>query len=121
VAIHSQSNHSPITLSGIVQQGGASVTTELTVGFQFHMPYLTREGTATTLSIVTGPDATIDTILDLLFIQQTKMIIGASDQVPDLCALNAPPFDMTFGTPCVLSQQMRAGQTSPTLWHNMPT
>jgi hypothetical protein len=32
-AIHSQANYTPITLSGIVQQSGACVTTKLTVGF----------------------------------------------------------------------------------------
>jgi hypothetical protein len=42
-AIFSAADHNPIILSGIVQQGGASVTTDLTVAFQFHMPYLTRE------------------------------------------------------------------------------
>jgi hypothetical protein len=33
---------SPIVLSGIVQRGGESITTELMVGFQFHLPYLTK-------------------------------------------------------------------------------
>ncbi len=96
MAVHSQSNYSPITLSGIVQQGGASVKTKLTVRFHFHMLYLTRDGTATTLSIVTGPNVTFNTILDLPFIQQTKMIIDAFDQVADIHALNALLFDIDF-------------------------
>jgi hypothetical protein len=94
--IHSQSNYAPITLSGIVQQGGASVTTELTVGFQFHKPYLTRKGHPTTLSIATGPDITVNTILSLPFIQQTRMIIDAANQVANLWALDAPPFDIDY-------------------------
>ncbi len=60
------------------------------------MLYLTCEGTATTLSVATRPNVTVNTILGLLFIQQTKMIIDAFDQVADLHALNAPPLDINF-------------------------
>ncbi len=95
-AIHSQSDYLSITLSGIIQQGGALVTTDLTVGFQFHMPYLTRDSHPTTLTIATGPDVTVNTILSLPFIQQTKMIIDTSDQVANLWALDHPPFDINF-------------------------
>ncbi len=102
-AIHKQSNNSCITLSYIIQQGGASFTTKLIIGFQFHVPYLICAGTATTLSIATRPNVGVNTILGLWFIQQTKMIIVTFDQVTDLCALNACPFDLTstFGMQCV--------------------
>ncbi len=60
------------------------------------MPYLTCKGTATTLSIATGPDVTINTILGLPFIQQTNMIINTSNQVADLRALDGPSFDIKF-------------------------
>jgi hypothetical protein len=70
--------------------------TKLTVGFQFHLPYLAREGHPTTLSVSTGPDITVNTILGLPFIQQTCMVINASDQVADLCTLNIPPFSIDF-------------------------
>ncbi len=60
------------------------------------MPYLTRNGHPTTLTIATGPDVTVNTILGLPFIQQTKMIIDTSDQVADLWALDHPPFDINF-------------------------
>ena len=33
-------DYNPIVLSGIIQCGSELVTTELTVGFQFHLPYL---------------------------------------------------------------------------------
>jgi len=55
-AIYSNNNYSPIILSGIVQQDGASVSTDLMAAFQFTMPYLTREGHATLLLIATRPD-----------------------------------------------------------------
>jgi hypothetical protein len=90
--IHSPKDYSPITLSGIVQQGGASVTTDLTVGFQFNLLYLTCEGTPTSLFMVAGGDVTVNIILGLPFITQTKMIIDTSDQVAKMRAFNAPPF-----------------------------
>jgi hypothetical protein len=74
-AIYSHADYSPIVLSGIVQKNGESVTTDLTVAFQFHMPYLTRESNASTLLVATGPHVTINAILGLPFIQQTCMII----------------------------------------------
>lgn len=89
-AIFSAADNNPIVLSGIVQQGGASVTTDLTVAFQFHMPYLTREGHPTT------PNVTVNTILSLPFIQGTRMILDASDQVAELRALDTPPFALNF-------------------------
>jgi hypothetical protein len=80
-SIHSPKDYSPITLSGIVQQGGASVTTDLAVGIQFNLPYLTREGTPTSLVVAAGGNVTVNIIHGLPFITQTKMIIDTSDQV----------------------------------------
>jgi hypothetical protein len=37
-----------------------------------------------------GCDVTINAILGLPFIQQTKMVIDTADQVAELCALNKP-------------------------------
>jgi hypothetical protein len=93
-AIFSAADHNPIILSGIVQQGGASVTTDLMVAFQFHMPYLMRKGTLTTLLVACGPNVTVNCILGLPFIQATKMVIDAADQVANLCALDTPPFPL---------------------------
>jgi hypothetical protein len=90
--IHSPKDYSPITLSGIVQQGRALVTTDLTVGFQFNLPYLMREGTPTSLVVVAGGDVTVNIILGLPLITQTKMIIDTSDQVAEMRAFDAPPF-----------------------------
>ena len=67
-SIHSPTDYSPITLSGIVQQGGSLVTTNLMVGFQFHLPYLTRKGTPTSFVVVAGHHVTVNTILGLPFI-----------------------------------------------------
>ncbi len=95
-SVHSPKDYSPITLSGIVQQGGSSVTTDLTVGFQFHLPYLTREGTPTSLVVATGPGVTVNAILGLPFITKTKMVINTADQVAEMCAFDTPPFPIDF-------------------------
>jgi hypothetical protein len=95
-AIFSAADHNPIVLSGIVQQGGASVTTNLMVAFQFHMPYLTCKGHPTSLLVAWGPIVMVNTILGLPFIQATRMVLDASDQVAELRALDTPPFALDF-------------------------
>jgi hypothetical protein len=93
-SINSPKDYSPITLSGIVQQGDASVMTDLTVGFQFVLPYLTGKGTLTNLSIATGPSNIVNLILGLPFITQTWF--DASNQVTKMCVFYAPPFPINF-------------------------
>jgi hypothetical protein len=89
-------DYNPIVLSGIVQRGGESVTTELTVGFQFHLPYLTTDGSQTSILIATGPHVTVNIIIGLPFIQATRAIIDLSDDVADLRAINHPPFPIEY-------------------------
>jgi hypothetical protein len=96
VSIHGPTDYSPITLSGIVQQGRASVTMDLTVGFQFTLPYFTCKGTPTNLIIAAGSNVTVNIILRLPFITQTKMIIDTSDQVAEFWVFNTPPFPIDF-------------------------
>jgi hypothetical protein len=69
--LYAPKDYNPIVLSGIVQRGGESIITDLTVGFQFHLPYLTRDGQATSILIATGPHVTVNTIVGLPFIQAT--------------------------------------------------
>jgi hypothetical protein len=95
--VYGPDDYNAIVLSGIIQCGaGDSVATELTVRFQFHLPYLTREGQATSILIATGPHVSVNAILGLPFIQATKMIIDASDHVVDMWALDNPPFPLEY-------------------------
>jgi hypothetical protein len=89
-------DYNPIVLSGIIQRGGESITTELTVGFQFHLPYLTKEGNTTSILIATGPHVTVNTIIGLPFIQATCAIIDLADNIAELRALDAPPFPLEY-------------------------
>ncbi len=51
-AVYAPRDYSPITHSGIVEQNGESVTTDLTVAFKFKLPYLTKEGNTTTFMVL---------------------------------------------------------------------
>jgi hypothetical protein len=71
--------------------------TDLTVSFQFHLPYLMHEGMLTNLVIAAGSsNVMVNIILGLPFIIQTRMIIDTSDQVAALQAFDTPPFPIDF-------------------------
>jgi hypothetical protein len=106
-------DYNPIVLSGIVQRGGKSVTTKLTGGFQFHLPYLTKEGDPTSILIATGPHVTVNMIVGLPFIQATRAIIDLLDNVAELQALNAPPFPLEFRCATVHVPVMEGGDEQP--------
>jgi hypothetical protein len=95
-AVYAPKDYAPITLSGIVEQNSELVTTTLLVAFKFKLPYFTKEGTPTTFMVPVGPNVTVNTILSLPFINQTKMIVNAADQVAELRALDALPFPIDF-------------------------
>jgi hypothetical protein len=95
-AIYAPQNYAPITLSGIVERNVESITTKLSVAFKFKLPYLTKDGNATTFMVAVGPNVTVNTILGLPFIKQTKMIVDAADQVAELRALDVLPFPISF-------------------------
>ena len=48
-------DYSPIVLSGIAQDNADAITTELFVAFQCHLPYFTKDGSATFFVVATGP------------------------------------------------------------------
>jgi hypothetical protein len=95
-AVYAPEDYDPITLSRIVEQNSASVTTNLLVAFKFKLPYFTKEGTPTTFMVAVGPNVTVNTVLGLPFIKQTKMIIDMADQVAELRALDTLPFPIDF-------------------------
>jgi hypothetical protein len=51
-AIYTPKDYSSITLSGIIKDiNGQSITTNLSVAFSFHLPYITCEGAPTTFLV----------------------------------------------------------------------
>jgi hypothetical protein len=106
-------DYNPIVLSGIVQRGGESITMELTVGFQFHLPYVTRDGNTTSILIATGSHVTVNMIVGLPFIQATRAVIDLSDNVVDLRAFGAPPFPLEYRCATVHVHVIEEGSEHP--------
>jgi len=96
-AIYLLEDYAVIILSGIVTSSAAApITTELSVGFEIHLPYVTKDGNDTSLLIAAGPDAAINLILGLPFIKAAGMIIDFIDNVCDAKHLICEPFPIDF-------------------------
>jgi hypothetical protein len=89
-------DYNPIILLGIVQLGSECITTKLTVGYQSHLPYLTRSGQPTSILIATGPHVTVNLIVGLPFIQATDIILDMTDHIAELKTLDAQPFPIEY-------------------------
>jgi hypothetical protein len=90
-------DYTPIVLSGVVQSHQhKAVTTELEVGFQFHLPYKTTAGKDASLLIATGSHVSINTILGLPFMQGTGMILELVDNLAECKYLDCPAFPIDF-------------------------
>jgi hypothetical protein len=89
-------DYSPVILLGIVQDNAQSVTTDLSVAFQFHLPYLTKDGSTTSFIVATGPHVSVNTVLGLPLITATDMVIDIIDNVVDAKYLDCPPFPIDF-------------------------
>ena len=89
-------DYSPIILSGIVQDHVHSITTELLVAFQFHLLYLTKDGSTTSFLVATRPHVSVNMFLVLPLIKATGMVIGINDNVADMKYLDCPPFPINF-------------------------
>jgi hypothetical protein len=95
--IFAPKDYAPIILSGIVQSSEqAAVTTELEVGWQFHLPYKTKDGDVASFAIATGPHVSVNTILGLPFQVATGMVIDLVDNVVECKSLDCPPFTIDF-------------------------
>jgi hypothetical protein len=89
--------YAAIVLSGIVTASNAKpITTELPVGFEIHLPYLTKDGSETSLFVTAGPDVAVNLILSLLFIKATGMIGDFVDNVCQAKHLLCDPFPINF-------------------------
>ena len=89
-------DHSSIVLSGIVQDNADTITTELLAAFQFHLPYFTKDGSATSFVVSTGPHVSVNTVLGLPLITTTGEILNFNDNVVQAKNLDCPPFPIDF-------------------------
>ncbi len=79
-----------------MQNKDEAVTTELEVGFQFHLPYRTSGGDASSLLIATGPHVLVNMIIGLPFIKATGIILDSVDNVAECKHLGCPPFAIDY-------------------------
>jgi hypothetical protein len=89
-------DHSPIILSGVIDDENQAITTKLSVAFEFHLPYPTHNGQSTSISIATGPQVSVNSIIGLPFITGTGMIINTVDNVVEAKHLVCEPFPIDF-------------------------
>jgi hypothetical protein len=82
-----------------MQSNKESSTTELEVGFLFHLPYRTWEGDSASLMIATGPNVSVNTIIGLPFMKATAMILNLVGKAVDCkyhdCSLSPVDFCWT--------------------------
>jgi hypothetical protein len=96
VKIFLPEDYLPIILSRTVHDNAHSVTTDLSVAFQFHLTYLTKDGSTTSFVAATGPHVSVNTVLGLPLITATGMGIDCVDNVVDAKYLGCPPFPIDF-------------------------
>jgi hypothetical protein len=95
--IYMPAEYATIVLSGIVTSSNDEpITTELPVGFEIHLPYLTKDGSETSLLVTAGPDVDVNLILGLPFIKATGMIGDFVDNVCQAKHLLCEPFPINF-------------------------
>jgi hypothetical protein len=94
--IYLPADYAAIVLSGIVTTSDSPITTELPVGFEIHLNYLTKDGSDTSFLIAAGPDVAVNLILGLPFIKATGLICDFVDNVCQAKHLLCDPFPIDF-------------------------
>ncbi len=69
---------------------------DLPVGFDIHLPYVTKDSSETSLLVTAGPDVAINLVLGLPFIKATGMIGNVVDNVCHTKHLLCDPFPIDF-------------------------
>ena len=94
--IYLPADYAAIVLSGIVTTSDSPITTELPVGFEIHLNYLTKDGSDTSFLVAAGPDVAVNLILGLPFIKATGLICDFVDNVCQAKHLLCDPFPIDF-------------------------
>ena len=94
---HQEVKYSTISMSGIVgrDKEGKYVTADITVAFEFYLPYATKRGQSLTFIIGTGPNVSLIGLVGLSWIQKVGAIFDAVDQVIKCKLLDVAPFPVT--------------------------
>ena len=84
-------------MSGIVgvDEEGKYVTADITVAFEFYLPYATKSGQSLTFIIGTGPNVSLNGLVGLSWIQKVRAIFDLMDLVIECKLLEVAPFPVT--------------------------
>jgi hypothetical protein len=94
--IFAPQDYASIVLMGIVRNKTEAVTTELEVGFLFHLPYKTSDGDDLSFMVATGPHVLVNMIIGLPFIKGVGMIIDTVNDMAECKYLECPPFPIDY-------------------------
>jgi hypothetical protein len=81
---------------GVIDDENQAILTKFSVAFQYYLPYLTPDGQSTSISIATGPQVSVNSIIGLPFITATGMITDTVDNVVKAKHLVCEPFPIEF-------------------------
>ena len=89
--------YTSIVLLGIVTaNNNTPVTTELPVGFEIHLPYMTKDRNETSFLVAAGANVAVNLVIGLPFIKATSMIGNFVDNVCQAKHLLCDPFPIDF-------------------------
>jgi hypothetical protein len=93
--VYTPNSFSPIGLSGIVQNDGKAVTTQLPVAFAFHTPLFTKDGRQCQILVACGRQVSVNLILGISFLKSAGAVIDYSDNVVQLRNLDCSLLNLT--------------------------
>jgi hypothetical protein len=93
--------YSPIILSGVVNDDEKqhNFSTTLPCVVEFHLPYITTSGSATSLKIACGKQVGINVLIGMSFMTAAKLIVDLNDNVVESKLLYCEPFPIIFKRP----------------------
>jgi hypothetical protein len=91
-----------LTLSGVVSPEDAKPDSEkrhqtiLPAIIEYHMPYLSKSGSATSFKVAIGPNIAVNTIIGMSMIKAGKFSLDVKDNIIDSGILDTSPFTVIY-------------------------
>jgi hypothetical protein len=98
--VWAKDKYTPLTLSGVVspddqKSNQATTPTVLPAIIEYHMPYMSAQGSATSFKVAIGPNVAVNTIIGMSMIRAGKCSLDIQDDMIDLGILDTTPFPVT--------------------------
>jgi hypothetical protein len=99
--VWAKDQYTPLTLSGVVSSDDPNtknVTTQtvLPAIIEYHMPYMSTQGSATSFKVAIGPNVAVNTIIGMSMIRAGKFSLDVEDDMIDSGVLDTTPFPVTY-------------------------